>query len=124
MQGWVWGGLAWHASDLQPATARTLLDVASFWGPVLTSTTVTMLAPVALLGLRGEAPALPRWLGAIAAVALVEQLIETVTIFGSHGFIAPGGPMNIYLGAGLTAVALLSLGIALARSPMRPRAAA
>jgi len=68
--------------------------------------------------------ALPRWLGAIAAVALVEQLIETVTIFGSHGFIAPGGPMNIYLGAGLTAVALLSLGIALARSPMRPRAAA
>jgi hypothetical protein len=61
---------------------------------------------------------------AIAAVALVEQLIETVTIFGSHGFIAPGGPMNIYLGAGLTAVALLSLGITLTRSPMRPRAAA
>jgi hypothetical protein len=36
-----------------------------------------------------------------------------------HGFIAPGGPMNIYLGAGLVALALLSLGIALARAAAR-----
>jgi hypothetical protein len=118
IQGWLWGGLAWHPNDLQPATARTVLDVASFWGPVLTSTTVTMLAPVALLGLRGEA-GFPRWLGAVAAIAVAEQLIETVTIFGRHGFIAPGGPMNIYLGAGLVALALLSLGIALARAAAR-----
>jgi hypothetical protein len=124
VQGWIWAGMAWHADELQPATARTLLDVASLWGPVLTSTTVTMLAPVALLGLRGEPPALPRWLGVVAAVALVEQLVETITIFGRHGFIAPGGPMNIYLGAGLTAVALLSLGIALGRSAATPRPAA
>jgi apolipoprotein N-acyltransferase len=114
VQGWIWGGMAWHPSALEPATARTLLDVASFWGPVLTSTTVMMLAPVALLGLGGGA--LPRWLGAVAAVALAEQLIETITIFGRHGFIAPGGPMNIYLGAGLTALSLLSLGVALART--------
>jgi len=124
VQGWIWGGMAWHPADLQPATARTLLDVASFWGPVLTSTTITMLAPIALLGLRSGPPALPRWLGAVAAVALAEQLVETITIFGRHGFIAPGGPMNVYLGAGLTAVALLSLGIALGRSPMRQPAAA
>jgi hypothetical protein len=114
VQGWIWAGMAWHASDLQPATARTLLDVASYWGPVLTGTTMMMLAPVALLGLRRAA--LPRWLGGVAAVALAEQLVETITIFGRHGFIAPGGPMNVYLGAGLTAVALLSLGVALARS--------
>jgi hypothetical protein len=114
VQGWLWAGMAWHAGELQPATARTLLDVASFWGPVLTSTTVTMLAPVALLGLRDGPAALPRWLGVVAGIALAEQLIETITIFGRHGFIAPGGAMNIYLGAGLTAVALLSLGIALA----------
>jgi hypothetical protein len=114
VQGWLWAGLAWHPNELQPATARTLLDIASFWGPVLTSTTVTMLAPVALLGLRGEA-GLPRWLGAVAAVAVTEQLIETITIFGRHGFIAPGGPMNIYLGAGLVAVSLLSLAVAAAR---------
>jgi hypothetical protein len=125
VQGWIWGGMAWHADALQPATARTLLDVASFWGPVLTSTTVTMLAPIALLGLQGRPPVLPRWLGVVAALALVEQLVETVTIFGRHGFIAPGGPMNIYLGAGLTAIALLSLGIALAGSERpTPRPAA
>jgi apolipoprotein N-acyltransferase len=118
VQGWLWAGMAWHASELEPATARTLLDVASFWGPVLTSTTVMMLAPVTLLALRGAA-GLPRWLGVLGAVALAEQLVETVTIFGRHGFIAPGGPMNIYLGAGLVAVSLLGLGIATARASDR-----
>jgi hypothetical protein len=114
IQGWVWAGMAWHASELQPATARTLLDIASFWGPVLTSTTVTMLAPVVLLAF-GDGARLPRWLGIVCGVALAEQLIETITIFGRHGFIAPGGPMNLYLGAGLVAVSVLCLGIAAAR---------
>ena len=114
VQAWVWAGMAWHAGQLDPGTARTLLDVASFWGPVLTSTTITMLAPVVVLGLRRDA-VLPRWVGVIAAVAVAEQLIETITIFGRHGFIAPGGPMNIYLGAGLVGIALLGLGIAVAR---------
>jgi hypothetical protein len=123
VQGWLWAGMAWHADQLEPATARTLLDVASFWGPVLTATTVTMLAPVVLLALRGEAD-LPRWLGLVGAVALAEQLIETVTIFGRHGFIAPGGPMNVYLGAGLVAVSLLGLGIAVARAHARAGSAA
>src|SRR4051794_8527926 len=36
IQGWFWAGLTLHADTLDPATARTLLDVASFWGPVLT----------------------------------------------------------------------------------------
>jgi hypothetical protein len=118
VQGWLWAGMAWHASRLEPATARTLVDVASFWGPVLTSTTVTMLAPVVLLALQRQA-GLPRWLGVVGAVALVEQLIETITIFGRHGFIAPGGPMNIYLGAGLVAVFLLGLGFTAARASDR-----
>jgi hypothetical protein len=115
VQAWFWLGMAWHADQLEPATARTLLDVTSFWGPVLTGTTVTMLAPVVLLGLRGEG-GLPRWLGLVAAIAVVEQLIETVTIFGRHGFIAPGGAMNVDLGAGLVGVAILCLGIAVARA--------
>jgi apolipoprotein N-acyltransferase len=122
VQSWIWGGMAWHAGDLDPATARTLLDVASFWGPVLTSATITMLAPVVLLALRGEA-GLPRWLGLVGAVALVEQLVETITIFGRHGFIAPGGPMNIYLGAALVGVWLLCLGVTLARSGRVPQLA-
>ena len=117
VQGWIWGGMAWHSSQLEPATARTLLDVASFWGPVLTSTTIVMLAPVALAVFRGEV-ALPRWVGAVAAVAIAEQLVETITVFGRHGFIAPGGPMNVDLGAGLVAIALLSLGIMAARPRM------
>ena len=120
-QGWIWAGMAWHADVLQPATARTLLDVASYWGPVLTSSTVLMLGPVAVLALRREA-GLPMWLGVVTAVALVEQLVETITIFGHRGFIAPGGPMNLLLGAGLTLIALGATAVVTARTlaPLRP----
>ena len=112
---WIWAGLSWHAEQLEPATARTLLDVASFWGPVLNSVTITMLAPVVVLSW-GRRAVLPRSLGVVGAVALAEQTIETVTIFGQTGFIAPGGHMNVYLGAGLVSIWLLCLGITLARS--------
>jgi hypothetical protein len=100
VQAWTWGGLALHADQLEPATARTVLDVSLFWGPVLTGATTTMMAPVTLLALRRRA-GLPRWLGLLGAVAFVEQAVETITIFGSTGFTEPGGAMNLQLGAGL-----------------------
>jgi hypothetical protein len=117
VSAWLWLGMSWHTDQLQPATARSILDVASFWGPALTATTVTMLAPVTVLALRGET--LPRWIGAVTGIALLEQLVETITIFGRQGFIAPGGPMNLYLGAGLVALALLSLGVVVSRIAAR-----
>jgi hypothetical protein len=98
---WTWAGLALHADRLEPATARAVLDVAIFYGPVLTGTTITMMAPVTLLALRGRA-GLPRWLGGLGAVAFAEQAVETVTIFGSTGLTQPGGAMNMQLGAALT----------------------
>ena len=100
VQSWIWGGLALHADRLEPATARTVLDVALFWGPVLTGATTTMIAPVTLLALRGHA-GLPKWLGIFGAVVFAEQAVETLTIFGSTGFTEPGGAMNVQLGAGL-----------------------
>ena len=115
VQGWFWGGLALHPNQLEPGTARTLLDVASYWGPLLTGATITMLAPVVVLSFQRRA-GLPMWLGIVSAIAIVEQAIETVTIFGHSGFAAPAGPMNLYLGASLVTVALISLGITLARS--------
>jgi hypothetical protein len=118
---WFWAGMSWHAEQLEPATARTLLDVASFWGPVLNGATTTMLAPVVVLSW-GRRAVLPRWLGVAGAVALAEQTLETVTIFGQTGFIAPGGPMNVYLGAGLVSIWLLCLGLSLARSSVTGQA--
>jgi len=115
-QGWFWGGLALHPAQLEPATARTLLDIAIYWGPLLTATTITMLIPIVLLSFQRRAGLSP-WLGIVALVAVVEQAIETITIFGDNGFIAPGGPMNLLLGAGLVSVALISLGIVKARQP-------
>jgi hypothetical protein len=115
VQGWLWAGMSWHAGQLDPSTARTLLDVASFWGPVLNSATLTMLAPVVIVALQGDRR-VPRWVGAVGGIALVEQLIETVTVFGHRGFLAPGGPMNVYLGAGLVGVWLLCVGVTMARA--------
>jgi hypothetical protein len=101
VQSWFWAGLGLHAEQLEPPTARALLDVAVFFGPILTGATTTMMAPVTLLALRSKA-GLPMWLGLLGAAAFVEQSIETITIFGSTGFTQPGGPMNLQLGAGLT----------------------
>jgi hypothetical protein len=107
---WTLAGLALHADSLEPAIARTVLDVAVFFGPVLTGATTTMMAPVTLLALRGRAH-LPVWLGFLGLTAFVEQSIETITIFGSTGFTQPGGAMNLQLGAGLTLAWLLSFGL-------------
>jgi hypothetical protein len=106
---WTLAGLALHPADLEPVTARAVLDVAVFFGPVLTGTTTTMMAPVTLLALRGQG--LPKWLGILGAAAFVEQAAETVTIFGSTGFTQPGGAMNLQLGAGLTLGWILAFGV-------------
>jgi hypothetical protein len=106
---WTWAGLALHANTLDPAITRTVLDVALFMGPVLTGATTTMMGPVTLLALRGDS--LPRWLGVLGLVAFVEQSIETITTFGSTGFIQPGGAMNMQLGGGLTLAWILGFGL-------------
>jgi hypothetical protein len=115
VQGWIWAGLSLHANALEPATARTLLDVAIYWGPLLTGATITMLVPVSVLAFQRRA-GLPPWLGVVSLVAALEQAIETITIFGSRGFTAPGGPMNLVLGGGLVTIALISLGLVTGRS--------
>ena len=107
---WIWAGLALHPNGLRPPTARSLLDVAIFFGPALTGSTITMIGPVTLLGLYGSA-GIPRWLTLLGAVAFVEQSVETITIFGSTGFTQPGGAMNLQLGAALTLAWLIAFGL-------------
>lgn len=55
-----------------------------------------MAAAVVTLGF-GASPIIPRWLMWLSAIFFLEQAIETVTVFGQIGFIAPGGTMNVYL---------------------------
>ena len=74
-----------------------------------------MLVPITILAFQRRG-GLPLWLGVVSAIAIVEQAIETITIFGHSGFTAPGGPMNLFLGAGLVTIAIIGRGIALARS--------
>ena len=106
VQAWCWGALALDVPS--PAAARLVLDVADFWGPLLTGATMTMIGSVTVLGF-GSRPQIPRWLAWLGVVALTEQAVETITVFGTHGFIAPGGPMNLVLGAGLTGLWLAGL---------------
>jgi hypothetical protein len=108
VQGWLWAGLALHPDSLQPSTARTVLDVADFWGPVLTGATTTMIGAVTALGFAKPAR-IPSWLTVLGVVAFIEQAVETITVFGTRGFTAPGGDMNLLLGASVTAVWLLAL---------------
>jgi hypothetical protein len=110
VQGWFLGGLALHADRLDPSVARTTLDVAIFFGPVLTGATTTLMMPITGLALTGRA-GLPRWLGILGAIVIAEQLIETITIFGSSGFTEPGGAMNMQLGAALFVAWLAALSV-------------
>ncbi|MCB0828575.1 MAG: hypothetical protein KDB62_07190 [Solirubrobacterales bacterium] len=97
VQAWFWAGLALHADGLDPATARTIFDIPAYWGPIINGSTMTMAAAVAAVGF-GASRLIPGWLTWLSVVFFVEQAIETVTVFGESGFIAPGGTMNVYLG--------------------------
>lgn len=105
---WFISGLALHPDELDPGTARLLVDIASMWGPMLTVADVMVAVPVALAAANRR---FPRWLGVLAAIFAVEQLVETVTILGGPGFIAPGGVMNLYVGGPLFIVFFLALGL-------------
>jgi hypothetical protein len=112
---WFIAGLALHPDQLGSATARTITDIVSMWGPVLTVADIMVAMPIVLAANEGR---FPRWLGIIAAVFAVEQLIETITIIGPPAsFISPGGSMNIYLGGPLFVVFFLALGVALSLQP-------
>ena len=102
-----------HASSLDPATARVLADIASMWGPLMTVAALMLAGPVIWAARHGR---FPHWLGVVAAVFAVEQLIGLLTIIGPPGsFIAPGGPMTVYLGGGLFLIFLFALGVGAAQ---------
>ncbi len=113
LSSWVMIGLARRPESLDPAIARTLLDVSAYWGPTLTAFTVLTLGPIAWVSLLDHR--LPRWVGILATIAFAEQVIETITVFGTTGFFAAGGPMNTMLGAGLTVLTWLVAGVIAAR---------
>jgi hypothetical protein len=108
---WFTAGLALHPDVLGSATARTVADIVAMWGPILTVADIMVAVPILLAANEGR---FPHWLGIIAAVFAVEQLIETITIIGPPAsFISPGGAMNFYLGGPIFIIFFLALGVAL-----------
>jgi hypothetical protein len=106
-------GMALHATSLDPATARVLSDIAAMGGPLLTVAALMLAGPVIWAARKGR---FPYWLAVIAAAFAVEQLVQLLTIIGPPGsFIAPGGPMTVYLGGGMLLVFLFALGLGTAQ---------
>lgn len=97
VQAWIWAGLAFHPGGLSDETARVIFAIAAFWGPMVNASTTAMAGAVAALGF-GKEKLVPSWLVWLSVIFGLEQAIETVTVFGHSGFIAPGGTMNVYLG--------------------------
>lgn len=110
---WLSAGPAIRPGQVTEGTAATLDDLASLWLPTATIGNILVAVPVLLAANDDH---LPRWIGTGAAVFIVEQLIETITIIGPPGsFISPGGPMNMYLGATLSAAFFGALGVAVSQ---------
>lgn len=97
VQAWFWAGLALRPEGLDPGAARTLFDIPQYVGPVINGSTMTMALAFIPLGF-GASTMIPRWLAWLSVLFFAEQGIETITVFGQSGFIAPGGTMNVYLG--------------------------
>lgn len=117
---WFVAGAELRPGQVTAGTARALDDIGAMWLPVATVANILVAVPILVTANEGH---LPRWLGTVAAVFTVEQLIETITIIGPAGsFISPDGPMNHYLGGSLTAAFFLALGIALVLPGDRPAA--
>ena len=100
---------ALHPDQLDPRTARTLLDVAAYVGPMLTAGVILFAAPIAWASMRHDNTA-PSWFLWLTVLLVVEQAVETITILGTSGLVAPGGPMNFPLGAVLFVVWVLACG--------------
>ncbi|MEM1155885.1 MAG: hypothetical protein AAGI44_17245 [Pseudomonadota bacterium] len=97
VQAWFWAGLAFRPENLSPAVAEVLFIIPQYWGPIINGSTMTMALPFILCGFRDNT-LVPKWLAWLSLVLFVEQGIETITVFGQSGFLAPGGAMNLYLG--------------------------
>ena len=115
---WSWFnvGLALHADHLDPTVARTVADVGAYFGAVLTVSVVLLISPIGLTAWRREG-GFPRWFAWATAIFAAEQAVESITVFGHRGFLAPGGAMNFTLGAGLFVVWIVLAGVASSPAP-------
>jgi hypothetical protein len=97
---WFGAGLALSSTNVPADVARSLLDIADFYGPVLTVGVILLVVPVALLP-RGTGSSFPTWVRALSLLLVVEQAVESFTIFPTSGFFSPGDSMNFLVGAPL-----------------------
>ena len=86
IETWFTAGLALHPDQLGSATARTITDIVTMWGPMLTIAEISVAVPILLAANDGRFR-----LGGddLAAVFAVEKLIETITTIGPPAASSP-----------------------------------
>jgi hypothetical protein len=108
---WIGAGLALHPASVDPSTARVIANIAAYFAPLLTIPVLLVVTPVACAA-RQHGTGVPTWLGILSAVVAIEQITETLTILDTRGFTAPGGSMNLHLGAPLFLIWVIATGAA------------
>ena len=85
-------GLALNADELEPATARTVFDLLSYFEPVAVGPVLLLAGAVGLAALRQRV--LPGGVGWVSLAYAVYELVEAFTILGTDGAFAPGSTIN------------------------------
>jgi hypothetical protein len=86
-----------------------IADIEAYRGPLAT---FSILIQTVALTVATRSGAFASWLAPISAALAIEQLAETATVLGDHGFFAPGGDMNTLLAPAIYAIWIIAQGIA------------
>jgi hypothetical protein len=85
-------GLALGGEDLDPAAARTVFDVISFFEPAASGPVGLLAGAVALAAFKQKV--FPAWVGWASAAYAAYEVVEALTVYGTEGAFAPGAAIN------------------------------
>lgn len=112
-------GLTLHPNDAQPSTVASVFDVSRYVAPASTGVVFILALAVGVGALRHRL--LPAWIGAASVAYAVYEILESVTLFGTHGAFGPGTTIN-GVGTVLFLVWAVVVAVGLAQSPAPVRA--
>lgn len=111
-------GLTLHPNDAQSSTIASIFDLSRYVAASATGAVFILALTVGFGALRRGL--LPAWVGALSLAYALYEILESFTVFGTHGAFGPGTTIN-GLGTVLFLVWAVVVGIGLAQ-PSRARA--
>jgi len=112
-------GMTLHPSDAQPSTVASVFDVARYAAGSATGVVCILALAVGIGAVRHRL--LPVWVGALSIAYAVYEILESLTLFGTHGAFGPGATIN---GIGTVLFLVWSVGVGVGLAQRAPMAAA